>query len=94
MDFGSIPFIILFFSGLVSYILRNKHFLLILIRLEAIVLSIYILLFYYFAQFRSERFVNIIYLSLRVCEGALGLTLLVVLIRTHGTDIILMFDNL
>nr|YP_009442003.1 NADH dehydrogenase subunit 4L [Anisandrus dispar]AOY40224.1 NADH dehydrogenase subunit 4L [Anisandrus dispar] len=85
---------ILFFSGLVSYILSNKHFLLMLISLEAMVLSIYMLLFYYFAQFSSESFVNMIYLSLSVCEGALGLTLLVVLIRTHGTDMILMFDNL
>nr|AOY39990.1 NADH dehydrogenase subunit 4L [Scolytinae sp. BMNH 1040174] len=84
----------IFFSGLISYILSNKHFLLMLISLELMVLSIYMLMFMYFTHFNSESFVNMIYLSLSVCEGALGLTLLVVLIRTHGMDMVLMFDNL
>nr|AOY40094.1 NADH dehydrogenase subunit 4L [Scolytinae sp. BMNH 1043104] len=87
-------FIILFFSGLISYILSNKHFLLMLISLEVMVLSIYMLMFFIFIHFGSEWFVNMIYLSLSVCEGALGLTLLVLLIRTHGMDMVLMFDNL
>nr|AOY39548.1 NADH dehydrogenase subunit 4L [Scolytinae sp. BMNH 1040075] len=87
-------FVVLFFSGLVSYIMSNKHFLLMLISLEVMVLSVYMLLFLYFVQFESEWFVNMIYLSLSVCEGALGLTLLVVLIRTHGMDMVTMFDNL
>nr|YP_009442029.1 NADH dehydrogenase subunit 4L [Cyclorhipidion bodoanus]AOY40250.1 NADH dehydrogenase subunit 4L [Cyclorhipidion bodoanus] len=85
---------ILFLSGMFSYVLSNKHFLLMLISLEALVLSIYMLMFFYFEQFSAESFMNMIYLSLSVCEGALGLTLLVVLIRTHGTDMVLMFDNL
>lgn len=68
--------------------------MLILIRLEVIVLSVYIIIFIYFVYFDSEVFINIVYLSLRVCEGALGLTLLVILIRTHGMDIVIMFDNL
>nr|AOY39483.1 NADH dehydrogenase subunit 4L [Scolytinae sp. BMNH 1039855] len=87
-------FIVLFFSGMISYILSNKHFLLMLISLESMVLSIYMLMFFYFTQFGSESFVNMIYLSMSVCEGALGLTLLVVLIRTHGMDMISVFDNL
>nr|AML25766.1 NADH dehydrogenase subunit 4L [Scolytinae sp. BMNH 1274287] len=87
-------FVVLFFSGLISYILSNKHFLLMLISLESMVLSIYMLMFFYFIQFGSESFVNMIYLSLSVCEGALGLTLLVVLIRTHGMDMVSVFDNL
>nr|YP_009441886.1 NADH dehydrogenase subunit 4L [Xylosandrus crassiusculus]AOY40081.1 NADH dehydrogenase subunit 4L [Xylosandrus crassiusculus] len=84
----------LFISGLISYILSNKHFLLMLISLEAMVLSIYMLMFLYFVQFSSESFINMIYLSLSVCEGALGLTLLVILIRTHGVDMVMVFDNL
>nr|AML25817.1 NADH dehydrogenase subunit 4L [Scolytinae sp. BMNH 1274288] len=93
-NMGPISFIVLFFSGMISYILSNKHFLLMLISLESMVLSIYMLMFFYFTQFGSESFVNMIYLSMSVCEGALGLTLLVVLIRTHGMDMISVFDNL
>nr|AML26129.1 NADH dehydrogenase subunit 4L [Scolytinae sp. BMNH 1274277] len=94
LSFSSYSFVIIFFSGLVSYILSNKHFLLMLISLEALVLSIYMLMFMYFAQFGFESFINMIYLSLSVCEGSLGLTLLVILIRTHGMDMISVFDNL
>nr|UZT26995.1 NADH dehydrogenase subunit 4L [Euwallacea similis] len=91
---SSFSFSFLFFSGLISYILSNKHFLLMLISLELMVLAIYMLMFLYFVQFGSESFINMIYLSLSVCEGALGLTLLVVLVRTHGMDMISVFDNL
>nr|AOY39665.1 NADH dehydrogenase subunit 4L [Scolytinae sp. BMNH 1040065] len=94
LDPFSLAFILMFISGLVSYVLSNKHFLLMLISLELMVLSIYMLLFFYFIQFNSESFVNMIYLSLSVCEGALGLALLVILIRTHGVDMVLLFDNL
>nr|UMB89182.1 NADH dehydrogenase subunit 4l [Coptodryas elegans] len=87
-------FMILFFSSVISYVLSNKHFLLMLISLEAMVLSIYMLMFFYFVQFSNETFINMIYLSLSVCEGVLGLTLLVILIRTHGMDMVMMFDNL
>nr|YP_009441925.1 NADH dehydrogenase subunit 4L [Dryocoetes autographus]AOY40133.1 NADH dehydrogenase subunit 4L [Dryocoetes autographus] len=92
--FYSYSFFILFFSGMVVYVLKYKHFLLMLLSLEVMVLSIYMMMFFYFFQFQSEEFINMIYLAMSVCEGALGLTLLVVLIRTHGMDMILMFDNL
>nr|AML26599.1 NADH dehydrogenase subunit 4L [Scolytinae sp. BMNH 1274713] len=94
LNLGSFSFIFLFCSGLISYVLMNKHLLLMLISLESMVLSIYMLLFYYYVQFNNESFVNMIYLTMSVCEGALGLALLVTLIRTHGKDLILAFDNL
>nr|AML26187.1 NADH dehydrogenase subunit 4L [Scolytinae sp. BMNH 1274291] len=90
----SISFIILFICGVISYILSNKHFLLMLVSLEIMVLSVYMLMFFYLVQFSSESLMNMIYLSMSVCEGALGLALLVVLIRTHGVDMVLIFDNL
>nr|AML26219.1 NADH dehydrogenase subunit 4L [Scolytinae sp. BMNH 1274299] len=94
LDFGVISLIIFFSSGLISYVLSNKHFLLMLISLELLVLSIYTSMFTYFFHYFSESFTNMIYLSMSVCEGALGLSLLVILIRTHGMDMVLIFDNL
>ena len=90
----SIPFIFLFFSRLFVYVLKYSHFLLILLRLESAVLSLYILLFFYVSIYSNEYFIVIFFLSIRVCERALGLALLVFLIRTHGNDIIIIFDNL
>nr|UZT27008.1 NADH dehydrogenase subunit 4L [Xylosandrus sp.] len=94
MNIDSVSFVILFFCGLVSYILSNKHFLLMLISLEVMVLAVYMTLFFYFVQFGSESLLNMIYLSMSVCEGALGLALLVILIRTHGMDMVMIFDSL
>ena len=86
--------IILFYSSLYIYVSKYKHFLLILLSLESIVLSIYILIFIYFVQFFYEYFLLILFLTIRVCERALGLSLLVLIVRIHGGDIILIFDNL
>nr|YP_010580836.1 NADH dehydrogenase subunit 4L [Euwallacea interjectus]UZT26982.1 NADH dehydrogenase subunit 4L [Euwallacea interjectus]WEP25219.1 NADH dehydrogenase subunit 4L [Euwallacea interjectus] len=94
LSFDYVSVMILFFSGLISYVLSNKHFLLMLISLEVMVLSIYVILFYYFFQFSFEEFVNMIYLTLSVSEGALGLSILVNLIRTHGVDMVMAFDSL
>nr|YP_009441860.1 NADH dehydrogenase subunit 4L [Dryocoetes villosus]AOY39613.1 NADH dehydrogenase subunit 4L [Dryocoetes villosus] len=87
-------FIGLFFAGMFVFVSKYKHFLLMLLSLEAMVLSVYMLMFFYFFQFYSESFVNMIYLAMSVCEGALGLSLLVLLSRTHGSDMLMMFDNL
>nr|AOY39561.1 NADH dehydrogenase subunit 4L [Scolytinae sp. BMNH 1040331] len=87
-------FIYLFFISMLVYILKYKHFLIMLLSLESMVLSFYMLLFVYFIQGLSDYFISMLYLSMSVCEGALGLSLLVLLIRMYGNDMILMFDNL
>lgn len=84
----------LFFRSLFVYILKYKHLLLILLSLESVVISLYLLIIFYFSQFFFEYFISIFFLSIRVCERALGLALLVLIIRTHGRDMILIFDNL
>lgn len=72
--------------GLFVFISRRKHLLSILLSLEFIVLILFFLLFVYLNFINFERFFRIIFLTFRVCEGALGLSILVSLIRTHGND--------
>lgn len=86
--------ILLFISGLLVFILKYNHFLIILIRLEFIILSIYVLLLFYCNQFTFENFISIFYLTFRVCESSLGLSLLVIIIRVYGNDILIIFDSL
>nr|ARH53801.1 NADH dehydrogenase subunit 4L [Curculio elephas] len=86
--------IILFYSSLYIYVSKYKHFLLMLLSLESIVLSMYMLIFIYFVQFFYEYFLLMLFLTMSVCESALGLSLLVLIVRIHGGDMILMFDNL
>nr|ARH54321.1 NADH dehydrogenase subunit 4L [Curculionidae sp. 6 AH-2016] len=94
MNFYFYSLVSLFFSSLYIYVSKYKHFLLMLLSLESIILSLYLLLMFYLLNFNNEFFMLMIYLTMSVCESALGLSLLVLLIRTHGSDSIMLFDNL
>nr|WPS67100.1 NADH dehydrogenase subunit 4L [Bradybatus sp.] len=86
--------ILLFFSGVFVFVSKNKHFLLMLLSLEFIVLALYALMFLNFSFFDFEYFLSMFFLSMSVCESALGLSLLVLVSRNYGSDKILMMDNL
>nr|ALO70703.1 NADH deshydrogenase subunit 4L [Medon apicalis] len=77
---------LMYFSGLLSFCLNRKHFLMLLLSLEFIVLSLYLNLFIYLNEFTYEYYFSMIFLTMSVCEGALGLSILVSMIRTHGND--------
>nr|ARH55089.1 NADH dehydrogenase subunit 4L [Mecinus janthinus] len=84
----------MYFSGFVVYIIKYQHFLLMLLSLESTVLSLYMMLFIYFSYYYSEFFLSMLFLSMSVCEAALGLSLLILLVRTHSNDMIMTFDSL
>lgn len=76
----------LFLFGVWIFISKRKHLLAMLLSLEFIVLSLYLLLFSYLTLLESEEYFRIVFLTFAVCEGALGLAILVSMIRTHGND--------
>ncbi|KAH8360711.1 hypothetical protein KR200_004774, partial [Drosophila serrata] len=78
--------IILFILGLFCFVSNRKHLLSILLSLEFIVLILFFILFIYLNILNYETYFRIIFLTFRVCEGALGLSILVSIIRTHGND--------
>lgn len=78
--------IILFILGLFCFVSNRKHLLSILLSLEYIVLILFFFLFIYLNILNYENYFSIIFLTFRVCEGALGLSILVSIIRTHGND--------
>lgn len=94
MSIYMITFFIFYFSSILVFASKRKHLLLILLRLESSVVALYIGLFFILGQMDFEFFFSIIFLTMRVCEGALGLSLLVLIIRVHGNDFILSFDSL
>lgn len=83
--YWSLP-IILFILGLFCFVSNRKHLLSILLSLEFIVLILFFILFIYLNILNYESYFRIIFLTFRVCEGALGLSILVSIIRTHGND--------
>lgn len=86
--------IVLFLRGVYVFVSLRKHLLSMLLSLEFIMLSLFIFLFYFLVNYNSEIYVLIIFLIFIVCEGALGLSILVSIIRTHGNNYFQSFNIL
>jgi NADH-ubiquinone oxidoreductase chain 4L len=76
----------IYFCGIFSFCINRVHLLLILLSLEFVVLRLYYGLFIYLISFFFEFFFCIIFLTIIVCEGALGLRILVSIVRGYGSD--------
>nr|AHG06431.1 NADH dehydrogenase subunit 4L [Nemertopsis sp. WYS-2013] len=92
MNFGyffSIFFlsIIMIFFGAVGLVVQRFHFLMSLISLEFMVMGLFLLVFS-FVGFVYEGYLCFVVLSFASCEAALGLGLLVSLVRSHGSDFV------
>nr|YP_009663925.1 NADH dehydrogenase subunit 4L [Synthesiomyia nudiseta]QCW07958.1 NADH dehydrogenase subunit 4L [Synthesiomyia nudiseta] len=85
---------ILFIMGIFTFVSNRKHLLSMLLSLEYIVLSLFFLLYIYLNMFNFENFFSMMFLTFSVCEGALGLSILVSMIRTHGNDYFQSFNIL
>nr|YP_010166734.1 NADH dehydrogenase subunit 4L [Oreodytes scitulus]QRV62838.1 NADH dehydrogenase subunit 4L [Oreodytes scitulus] len=79
-------FLLMFFCGLFVFSSKRKHLLLMLLSMEFIILSLYMLLFIFLSSFDYEFYFSMMFLVFCVCESVLGLSILVSLIRTHGND--------
>nr|YP_002229161.1 NADH dehydrogenase subunit 4L [Polystoechotes punctata]ACH90010.1 NADH dehydrogenase subunit 4L [Polystoechotes punctata] len=86
--------IFMFIVGILVFSMKYKHLLSTLLSLEFIVLSLFYLMCVYFMNFNHEYFFTMIFLTFSVCEGALGLSILVSMIRTHGNDYFQSFNIL
>nr|UDF83752.1 NADH dehydrogenase subunit 4L [Trichopsidea sp.] len=76
----------LFMVGIFIFISNRKHLLSMLLSLEFIVLCLFMMLYNYLNFFNFEMYFTMMFLTFSVCEGALGLSVLVSMIRTHGND--------
>nr|YP_010730292.1 NADH dehydrogenase subunit 4L [Blondelia inclusa]WEG23159.1 NADH dehydrogenase subunit 4L [Blondelia inclusa] len=85
---------ILFFMGIFTFVSSRKHLLSMLLSLEYIVLSLFLLLFIYLNMINYENFFSMMYLVFIVCEGSLGLSILVSMIRIYGNDYFQSFNIL
>lgn len=72
--------------GFISLVSRRKHFLCALLRLEFIMLRIFWSMCIYRNRFGKEIYLVLFFLVLVACEGALGLSILVAIVRSHGND--------
>nr|YP_009379195.1 NADH dehydrogenase subunit 4L [Kiwa tyleri]ARQ27018.1 NADH dehydrogenase subunit 4L [Kiwa tyleri] len=82
------------FSGVWSFISYRKHLLNMLLSLEFIMLGIFFFMSSQISNTGSEIYFVLFFLTLIVCEGAMGLSLLVSIVRTHGNDYFNSFSSL
>nr|YP_010236188.1 NADH dehydrogenase subunit 4L [Desmomyia sinensis]QTD82962.1 NADH dehydrogenase subunit 4L [Desmomyia sinensis] len=81
----SLP-IVLFLMGVIVFVSNRKHLLSTLLSLEFMVLSLFMFIYMLLSLYNYEMFFSMMFLTFSVCEGALGLSILVSMIRTHGND--------
>lgn len=81
-----VPFIMTVFIGLLGFVSNRKHLLSTLLSLEIMVLGLFGVLVYIRFIYWGDLYLSIIFLTFSVCEGALGLGVLVFLVRSHGND--------
>lgn len=79
-------FFIIFIFRRIVFVSRRKHLLCTLLRLEFIVLILFRILLICLSYIKFEGYFRIFFLRFCVCEGVLGLSILVSIIRTHGND--------
>nr|UPI55412.1 NADH dehydrogenase subunit 4L [Dysdercus evanescens] len=78
--------IVMFLSGLIVFCLSHKHLLLTLFSIEYLVLFLYFMFNIFMLMFGFEMYFILVFLIFSVCEGALGLGVLVSMTRSHGND--------
>nr|YP_003735165.1 NADH dehydrogenase subunit 4L [Spilonota lechriaspis]ADI51567.1 NADH dehydrogenase subunit 4L [Spilonota lechriaspis] len=84
----------MFVVGNLIFISKHKHLLIILLSLEFMVLSIYLFMMMMMSYMHYNMYMLMVFLVFAVCEGALGLSILVSMIRTHGNDYFQSFNLL
>nr|YP_010472693.1 NADH dehydrogenase subunit 4L [Pygospila tyres]UVH65818.1 NADH dehydrogenase subunit 4L [Pygospila tyres] len=86
--------IMMFILGNMIFVSKHKHLLIVLLSLEFIVLSIFFFMVMLFNYIEYDMYMLMVFLVFSVCEGALGLSILVSMIRTHGNDYFQSFNLL
>nr|YP_009239739.1 NADH dehydrogenase subunit 4L [Chilo sacchariphagus]AMM06340.1 NADH dehydrogenase subunit 4L [Chilo sacchariphagus] len=86
--------IIMFLVGNMIFVSKHKHLLLVLLSLEFMVLGIFFQMLIMLSFINLDLYFLMVFLVFSVCEGALGLSIMVSMIRTHGNDYFQSFSML
>nr|ADI75313.1 NADH dehydrogenase subunit 4L [Melitaea cinxia] len=78
--------IMMFLVGNMIFVSKHKHLLIVLLSLEFMVLSVFFFFLFYLMMLDYNLYMLMVFLVFSVCEGVLGLSILVSMIRTHGND--------
>uniref|UniRef100_A0AAU6MWV1 NADH-ubiquinone oxidoreductase chain 4L n=1 Tax=Xenogryllus maniema TaxID=3120009 RepID=A0AAU6MWV1_9ORTH len=78
--------VFMYLSGMWVFCSKRKHLLMVLLSLEYMVIFTFSLLINWLGLYEYGMYFSMIYLVFSVCEGALGLGILVSMVRCYGND--------
>nr|YP_010478440.1 NADH dehydrogenase subunit 4L [Orosius sp.]UVI59884.1 NADH dehydrogenase subunit 4L [Orosius sp.] len=78
-------FFFMYMMSIFSLVMVRKHIFLCLLNLEFVVVSL-LLVYMSISMLSNSMYIMILLMVFFVCEGVLGLSVLVSLIRYHGND--------
>nr|YP_009501888.1 NADH dehydrogenase subunit 4L [Arytainilla spartiophila]AWU48853.1 NADH dehydrogenase subunit 4L [Arytainilla spartiophila] len=78
--------IFMFYISLMSYFFKKNHLLTMLVLLEFMSISILLMLLNFFSNFCYDSSILIYFIIIFVCEAVMGLVLLTLFVRCHGSD--------
>lgn len=90
----SLCYLVIFLRGIISLCWNHKHIIISLLRLEFIVLRLFCCFSFLLSFIIRDLYILLIFLTFGVCEGVLGLSCLIILIRSHGNDNLLSINLL
>nr|AML26662.1 NADH dehydrogenase subunit 4L [Ptiliidae sp. BMNH 1274724] len=85
-------FFIMFLIGGLVLSFKCNNLLLMLLSLEFMILSLFMMIFYMMSFFMNELYFSMIFIIMSVCEGVIGLSLLVMMVRCYGNDFFCSFN--
>nr|YP_010490519.1 NADH dehydrogenase subunit 4L [Regioscalpellum regium]UWM13005.1 NADH dehydrogenase subunit 4L [Regioscalpellum regium] len=88
-----VPFLMIIF-GLFVCVSNRKHLMSILISLEFMSLGLFFFIFLLSLISGSELYISLLFLVAAVCEGSLGISLMVNMVRSNGADYVFMLNLL
>nr|ATN40459.1 NADH dehydrogenase subunit 4L [Phaneroptera falcata] len=94
MVFNMVLMSLIVMGGVWVFSSKRKHLLTTLLSLEFIMLGLFLMLFIMLNLYPQDLYFSMVFLTFTVCEGALGLSILVSMIRTHGNDFFQTFSIL
>nr|YP_003856691.1 NADH dehydrogenase subunit 4L [Mekongiana xiangchengensis]ADK77632.1 NADH dehydrogenase subunit 4L [Mekongiana xiangchengensis] len=86
LSFSLLTSLLIYVSGIYVFSSKRKHLLVVLLSLEYIVLSLFMMIIVYLFSYDYDYYFPLIFLVFSVCEGALGLSILVSMVRSYGND--------
>nr|YP_010554733.1 NADH dehydrogenase subunit 4L [Arctopsyche spinescens]UYO79366.1 NADH dehydrogenase subunit 4L [Arctopsyche spinescens] len=89
--YGSIMLILFILSNLLIS-LNRKHLLSLLLSLEFIMLILMLFMVVYFSNIQNEYYFLMVFMVMMVCEGVLGISILVLMVRFYGNDYFQLFS--